>query len=138
MTTWKISNVNKKSAVDVQHWTKGDVTIKREEGFRWGVWSCESDEKPEIDLNNPDGFDTMSDDYDWEMEEMSDGCWAEWIFPDDMSDEEREAIEAAYDDMWEEGLEELGWHNTDGEHFILGPIRLTNADTGEEWEGEEQ
>ena len=54
MATWKITNLHKKNAVERQFWTKDGVTVTKDEGFRWGTWSCESDEKPDIDLDNPE------------------------------------------------------------------------------------
>lgn len=138
MTTWKITNLNKKSAVEIQFWIKNGVIIQREEGYRWGEWTCESDERPELDLDNPDGYEVSFSDYDWEMQEMMDGCWADWTFPEDMSEEERTAIEEAWDENWYEGLEALGWQNNDAEQHIFGPIKLINLDTGEEWEGIQQ
>jgi len=137
MTTWKISNYHKKNAVERQFWTKDGVTIIKEEGFRWGTWTCESDEQPDVDLDNPDGYELMSTDYDWEMDNMDDGCWMEWTFPDDMPEEERERIEALWEEEWFDGLEGDGWYNDETEHWIYGPIQLTNVDTGEEFTGGE-
>lgn len=136
MATWRIRNYHKKNAVERQFWTKDGVEIIRDEGFRWGEWTCESDERPDIDLANPDGYELMSTDYDWEMQEMDDGSWAEWHWPDDMPEEERERIEAIWDEHWYEGMEEDGWVNDDTEHWIYGPIELTNEDTGESWNGD--
>lgn len=137
MAIWKITNLHKKSAVERQFWIKDGKTIIREEGFRWGIWSCESDEQPDIDLDNPDGYEVMCTDYDWEMEEMMDGSWAETTFPDDMSEEEQEEWETAWDEDSYDGVEELGWVCDETEHWIYGPIQLTNEDTGEEFVGKE-
>lgn len=136
MATWRIQNYHKKNAVERQFWTKDGVEIIRDEGFRWGSWTCESDTRPDIDLPNPDGYDVMSTDYDWELQDMDDGSWVEWHWPDSMSEEERQRIEAIWDEFWYEGLEEDGWVNDDTEHWIYGPIELTNQDTGETWNGD--
>lgn len=138
MATWKITNYHKKNAVERQYWTKDGKVIIREEGFRWGVWYCESDERPDIDLSNPDGYEVFGTDYDWELDSMDDGCWGDITFPDDMSEEEREEWEAAWDENYYEGVEELGWINDDTEHWIFGPIELSNEDTGESWNGEDE
>jgi hypothetical protein len=138
MTIWKITNYHKKNAVEIQFWTKDGVTVKKLEGYRWGNWSCESDEMPEIDLENPDGYELFATNYDWEMEDMIDGSWMEWEFPDDMSEEEREEIERTWDESWYEGMEELGWYNDETEHWIYGPIKLTNEDTGKEFIGADE
>jgi hypothetical protein len=137
MATWQISNLYKKEAVERQYWTKGDITIIKEEGFRWGYWSCESDEQPDIALDNsdPEGYDVFSSDYDWDMEEMDDGCWLNWQFPDSVSEEEQERIKGIWDEDWFEGLESDGWTNDETDHVIYGPIKLVNKDTGEEFTG---
>ena len=138
MATWKISNYHKKNAVEKQFWTKDGKTIIREEGYRRGTWYCESDERPDIDLVNEDGFEvSWSDDYEWELDEMWDGCWADITYPDDMTDEEREEWENAWEEDGFEGLEELGWTNDDNEYWIYGPLELTNEDTGESWNGDQ-
>lgn len=135
MAVWKITNYHKKNAVERQFWTKDGIVVTKDEGFRWGTWTCESDKRPNIDLDNPNGFEILSDDVEWEMEEMIDGSWVEWTFPDDMPEEEKERIQALWDENWYEGMEEDGWVNDDTEHWIYGPIQLTNVDTGEEWHG---
>ena len=135
MATWKITNLHKKNAVERQFWTQDGIVVTKDEGFRWGIWYCESDERPDIDLDNPDGYELMSTDYDWEMEEMVDGCWVEWTFPDDVDEEEQERIQALWDEDYYEGMEGDGWTNDDTEHWIYGPLKLTNEDTGEEFHG---
>ena len=94
------------------------------------------DEQPDIDLKNPDGYEVNFGDYDWELDSLDDGCWADWEFPDGMSDEDSKAIEAAWDENWYEGMEELGWSNDDTEYHFYGPLRLENESTGEVFEGE--
>lgn len=137
MAIWKITNATKKNAVERQFWIKDGVTIIKEEGFRWGIWSCESDEQPDVDLDNSDGYELMSTDYEWEMEEMIDGSWVDWTFPEDMDEEEQERIQELWDEDSFDGLEGDGWINDETEHWIYGPIKLTNEDTGEEFESED-
>lgn len=137
MSIWKITNATKKNAVERQFWIKDGVTVIKEEGFRWGVWSCESDEQPDIDLDNSDGYELMSTDYEWEMEEMIDGSWVDWTFPEDMDEEEQERIQELWDEDSFDGLEGDGWINDETEHWIYGPIKLTNEDTGEEFSSED-
>ena len=135
MAIWKLTNLQKKNAVERQFWTKDGVTVIKEEGFRWGTWSCESDERPDIDLDNPDGWEQFSQDDEWEMEIMDDGCWVDWTFPDDMDEEEQERIQELWNEDFFEGLEGDGWSNDETEYWIYGPLRLTNEETGEEFEG---
>jgi hypothetical protein len=132
MATWELSTEYKKNAIEVQLWYKDGVTIKRVEGYRWGTFYCESDERPDIDLRNEgDGYELA--DYDWELDSLDDGCWADWEFPDSMSEEERTKIEEAWDNEWYEGMEALGWSNDDTEYWMQGPLKLVNKDTGEEF-----
>ena len=132
MATWELSTEYKKNAIEVQLWYKDGVTIKRIEGYRWGTFYCESDERPDIDLRNEgEGYELA--DYDWELDSLDDGCWAEWEYPDSVSAEEREKIEEAWDNEWYEGMEALGWSNDDTEYWFQGPLKLVNRDTGEEF-----
>ena len=134
MATWELSTEYKKNAIEVQLWYKDGVTIKRIEGYRWGTFYCESDEKPDIDLYNEDGGYELSDDgYSWELDSLDDGCWADWEFPDEVSEEERAKIEEAWDNEWYEGVEALGWSQDDTEYWFQGPLKLVNKDTGEEF-----
>jgi hypothetical protein len=132
MAVWELSTEYKKNAIEVQLWYKDGVTIKRIEGYRWGTFYCESDEHPDIDLRNEgDGYELA--DYDWELDSLDDGCWADWEFPDSMSEEERNKIEEAWDNEWYEGVEALGWSQDDTEYWFQGPLKLVNKDTGEEF-----
>lgn len=135
MATWEITNYHKKNAVERQFWTKDGMIITKDEGYRWGTWTCESDNQPDIDLDNDEGYEVGFSDVEWEMVDMIDGCWVDWTFPEDMSEEEQERIQALWEESWYEGMESDGWYNTDTEQWIYGPIQLTNKDTGETWHG---
>jgi hypothetical protein len=125
MSTWQLSTKQKKSALEIQFWWKDGRVIIREEGYRWGKFYCESDERPDVDLANPDGFLLDSD---WELDYLDDGCWSSWEFPDDMSDEERKKIQDAWDAEFYEGMDELGWSNDDTEFWFHGPLLLEKTD----------
>ena len=132
MAVWQLSTEYKKNAIEVQLWYKDGVAIKRVEGYRWGTFSCESDERPDIDLRNEgDGYELA--DYDWELGSLDDGCWADWEYPTDFPIEERIKIEEAWDNDWYDGMEALGWSNDDTEYWFQGPLKLVNRDTGEEF-----
>jgi len=132
MAVWQLSTEYKKNAIEVQLWYKDGVAIKRVEGYRWGTFSCESDERPDIDLRNEgDGYELA--DYDWELGSLDDGCWADWEYPTDFPIEERIKIEEAWDNEWYDGMEALGWSNDDTEYWFQGPLKLVNQDTGEEF-----
>lgn len=125
MTTWVLTTKTKKNAVERQFWRHEDGrVIIREEGYRWGKFTCESDERPDIDLANPDGYELGGTEYDWELDSLDDGCWAEWEWPDDMSEDEQEQIQEAWDEDAFEGLEGLGWTNDETEYWFYGELEL--------------
>lgn len=62
----------------------------------------------------------ITEDYDMEMLETWDGCWEyfhvdSWRkeIPEDVAESLVEEAEAAYEDNYEEGIEELGWEYVD-------------------------
>ena len=134
MSTWILTTQHKKNAIERSIWTKDDQKIIQEQGFRWGKFYCESDERPDIDLGNPDGYELA--DYDWEMDSMDDGCWLEWDWPADMTEEEQDKIMDAWNEDFYDGMEALGWSNDDTEYHFHGPLQLENEATGEVFQGE--
>jgi len=137
MATWILKTLHKKNAVEKQFWYKDGKVIIREEGYRWGEFYCESDEQPEIDLDNADGYNLSESDYDWELTSLDDGCWADWTFPEDMTEEERAEIETAWEEEYFEGMEELGWSQDDTEYILQGPLELSDEDGTVIAQGEE-
>jgi hypothetical protein len=59
------------------------------------------------------------------MEELWDGCWADWEFPDDMSPEEQERIQALWDEDSYSAMEDDGWYNSDTDYVFQGPLSMT-------------
>ena len=137
MATWILKTLHKKNAVEKQFWYKDGKVIIREEGYRWGEFFCESNEQPEIDLNNADGYNLSESDYDWELTSLDDGCWADWTFPEDMTEEEQAEIESAWEEEYFEGMEELGWSQDDTEYILQGPLELSDEDGTVIAQGEE-
>jgi len=137
MARWQISNYYKKNVVDRQFWHNNDREFVRDEGYRWGTWECESEQRPDIDLDNPDGYELTATEYDWDLVDMLDGSWAEWTFDISFDQEEQDQLESAWDELGYEGLENLGYMMNESEQWIYGPILLKNLDTGEEWHGKE-
>ena len=137
MAIWILKTLHKKSAIEKQFWCKDGKVIIREEGYRWGEFYCESDEQPDIDLANPDDYNLGESDYDWELTSLDDGCWSDWTFPEDMSEEEQEEIENAWDEDHFEGMEELGWTNDDTDYIFQGPLELSDEEGNVVAAGEE-
>ena len=127
MATWKIEPTYKKSLVEVETYTKDGKSIEYETGWRWGTFYCdtEDDNPPNI----VEGDDLYDCGYDVELEGTFDGCWGEYRFSDNITDEEREELEAFLEDnsVWD--LEELGWVSGDTQMFIQCEPEITRVDS---------
>lgn len=139
MATWELSTEYKKSSIERQIWCKDDKIIIREEGYRWGTFTVESDVMPisHEDLINNEEYELGCIDNDecWELVDMVDGCWADTEKGRNCTDEDLEEFENAWEENYYEGVEELGWSNDDTEYYMTGPLKLVNKDTGEEYSG---
>lgn len=49
----------------------------------------------------------------------------------DVDKEEKREIIEGFEDMWESGVEDLGWEWSDRDVFYFGPIEVTDMRTGE-------
>lgn len=141
MAIWNLSPQYKKSAVEVMFFTKDNMVITVEQGFRWANFTVESDERPLTDeeLKNEDGYELgcIDNDESWEMCDMTDGCWLDIDRGNShVTDEAFEKFEAAWEEDGYSGVEDLGWSNDDTEYHYHGPLELTNEDTGEVFKGE--
>jgi hypothetical protein len=124
MTTWILTTNEKKNVVEIEFWHKDGKTIKRSTGFRWGKVYCESDDKPDIDLENPEGISVFDSGYDFELDSLDDGCWVDVEYPEDMDDEERERMDTLWDEESYDGWEGEGWSQDDCETWFHGPLSL--------------
>ena len=124
MTTWVLTTTDKKSVEEIEFWSKDGKTIKRITGFRWGTVYCESDEKPEIDLDNPDGINVFDCGYDFELDSLDDGWSLEVVYPDDMDEEEQERMDELWDEDAYDAWESEGWSNIETETWFHGPLSL--------------
>jgi len=135
MATYTLSTLYKKSSEERSFWFKDSMTAIKTEGYRWGTFVKDCDERPDIDLENSDGYEVYGD--EWELCDLTDGCWGDWEWPDDMPLEEQERLETRWNEEWYEGLESEGWQQNETEVWLYGPLLLKNEDTGEEWRGKE-
>ena len=124
MSTWVLTTIDKKSVEEVEFWYKDGKTIKRTTGFRWGTVYCESDERPDIDLENPEGISVFDCGYDFELDNLDDGWSLEVEYPDDMDDEEQERMDELWDEDAYDAWESEGWSQDDTETWFYGPLSL--------------
>lgn len=139
MTWWKVSTVDKKNVFEHELWQKDDFVIRRITGFRWGtvLIETEDDNPPVLDQTDgpgADGVDMYNTDYNWELDNLSDGWYEDFIWPDDMEEEERDRLL----ELWEEdsygGWEEEGWVQYETECWFHGPLDIEKDENVKEWE----
>lgn len=109
---YRIEPVEKNSIATTTTYKNGDMYVSREETYRWGYAIVETSE--DIDANSDEIF----------VIAYEDGVYVSWDYPDDLSDEDKEAIKNAYDEDGDDGLETLGWHYSDSEGKIVAPYKV--------------
>ena len=133
MAWWKVSTTEKKSCEEREIWTRGDQQITVVNGFRWGTFNVETtDDNPPEDLDpeNPDGVDMYSFSADnvenVDLDSMDDGWYGDIEYSDNITEEEREAIQEGIDEEGSyEYLESNGWSNDENEAWLYGPLEIT-------------
>jgi len=126
MALWKIEPTWKKSLVEYTHYHKDGKEIIYELGWRGGSFTCETEDDNPPDIN--EGDDLWDCGYDVEMIETFDGCWDDLTFSENISEEEREEIEAFLEENSVFDLEELGWMQGDGQMFIQCEPEITKIE----------
>lgn len=125
MATWKIEPTWKKSVVERNFFDKDGKTIIVETGWRWGEFTCETeDDNPPLIKEN---IDLFSQGYDVEMQECFDGCWENYDF-DGFTEEEEEEMREWLEVNSFLDLEEEGWSNTDSEMFMACEPEITKVE----------
>lgn len=159
MKYYRMEPQTKKSVVEFQYWTRTvdgeDFRLEREQGWRWGAFLIavpETDEEiadyckmheydieefPDLELL-PDPEDDLIDIeyYNAQMIETSDGCWQQWRVTshqehdEEQAEELAEEAEAAWDEDWDTGVEQLGWTEVDSVTYfeIHGGVEVTRCD----------
>lgn len=118
---YKVSTIEKKSVIEKNFYVKDDKTFYIEQGYRWGYFT--TNEKPDLDDYDPEEG-LMIYQYDVDDHSFDDGCWIEFYYDDEITDEEREAIENAWEEDWYEGLNALGWQDDEYEVWFRGDLEV--------------
>jgi len=126
MAEWSIKPTWKKSLIETIYFYKDDKKIAVETGWRWGEFSCvtEDDKPPVIE----EGTDLYNCDYDVEMIECDDGCWTTYDLSGFDSEEEEQEMHEWLDENSFFDLEEDGWICGDTEMVIDCPAEITRID----------
>jgi hypothetical protein len=126
MVRYSVSPKYKKSIEEREIWQRDGRELVRTQGWRGGsVWLITEDDQPlDIKAENPDGLLITDCGYEYELDSFWDGVYDDWIWPEDMSEEEQELILAAWEEDSYEALENLGWTNVDTEIWFFGPLDI--------------
>ena len=139
MAIWKVSTYYKKSCEEHEYYYKDEQSIVRKTGYRWSNFVVETDDDnpPQFEFDYVPGGDGKLESinmYDCcvnnivnsELDSMTDGCWEDIVFPEDMDDEEQERLLEAFDEssIYEVLEGEEGWSQNDTEAWIWGPILI--------------
>jgi hypothetical protein len=135
MATWTVYAKYKKSTVEREFFTKDGKSLYIETGWRSGSFlvETETDEPPAYDVENSDDLEVYGDYPEGvesvDLNETWDGCWTEYGWPDDMPEEERERLEARFEeDTYFEVLEDEGWEQDNCEMWLVGPLVIEDED----------
>lgn len=125
MTTWSIKPIWKKSLIERIHYHKDGKEIIEETGWRWGEFTCETedDEPPVLE----EGVDLYCCDYDVELQYCDDGCWTEYEFVGFSEEEQQEMEEWLEENSFFE-LEEDGWISGDTEMILNCEAEIEKVD----------
>jgi hypothetical protein len=136
---YKISTQDKKSICQEEIFERvvNGVTqrVTMEQWWRWGYVIISGVEKDEIDPTNPNGL--LVSDYSIEDQGFDDGVALWFNYSDNVTDEEKEQFEAAWDENGYEGIEELDWSQWDTETTFIGPLEIELLEEIEEEEEED-
>ena len=116
---YKVSTNEKKSVIEKNFYEKDGKTFYIEQGYRWGYFTTA--DKPDLENYDPEEGMLIYD-YDVDDHSFDDGCWIEFYYDDEVTDEEREAIESAWEEDWYEGLNALGWEDDEYEVWFRGEL----------------
>lgn len=118
---YKVSTTEKKSVVEKEYFSKDGKTAIVEQGYRWGYFTTPD----EVNLENYDPEEgLMIYDYDVDDHSFDDGCWITMDYDEEMTDEERDEFENAFNEDWYEGVEALGWFSQETEVKFYGELEV--------------
>lgn len=125
MSVWILSNLEKYRCIENDIWNHPNhkQPILRATCWKRGVFSCESDDKPEIDLQGNNGFSIYDNEYDFSTSYLENGDLT-FFWPDDMNEEDRSLLEKLWDEEGYDGWEKKGLTFFDNEIILYGDLKL--------------
>ena len=118
----RIEPKTKKSILQVDVYEGDGKTFRRETTFVQGYAVIDADLN-DIDAKNKDPIKISK--YNIEDHDYQEGSACFWYFDDSFDADEQEKIKDAWDQEWEEGLNNLGWFLMDQDVYFQGPLKIT-------------
>jgi hypothetical protein len=139
MTWWKVCTEEKKNVFEHELWVKDDFVIRRITGFRWGTFlvETEDDNPPVLDQTDGPGADAVdmyNTEYNYELDLLDDGWLEDFVWPDDMEEEERDRLLALWEEDGTWAWESDGWSQYDNECWFHGPLAIEKVDSPHAWQ----
>lgn len=125
---YKVSTIEKKSVIEKNFFVKDDKSLCIEQGYRWGYFVTE-DPVDKEELKSKDSL--MIYDYDVIDHAFDDGCWIDFVYDDEVDQDERDAIENAWEEDWYSGIEALGWSEDESEVWFHGDLEVEEVNEEE-------
>lgn len=91
-------------------------------GWRWGKVWCE--EEPNLSEYDPEEGADMAFLVEYCDEEQEDGWLFDVMSDDEITDEEKEEIETAWNEGLEDAMRDIGWEWNDRELWFFGPLTV--------------
>jgi hypothetical protein len=136
MATWKLSTKYDNNTIERQMWVKNGIKVIRDQCWVQASWTVQSDQKPNIDLVNQNGYNVTNSEYNWQLDSVTDQAWNKWAFTKSTSEAEQERIKLLWASNGDAGMSNDGWAKANTEYLIYSKLKLVNQDTGEQWIGE--
>lgn len=138
--TYKVSTLDKKSICQEEIFQKivGNEVfeVRMEQWWRWGYVVLSEVAKDEIDADNPNGL--LVTDYSIEDQDLNDGVALWFTYSENMTEEDKQQFESAWEEDGYGGIEELGFNPWDVEMTFVGPLEVELLEEQDEQPSDEQ
>lgn len=121
---YKISTVKKNCVIEKELWQYADGNrISFEKGLEWG--NIILNKKPNLETYNENKGISVWHFFEDELETNRDGeVWTKWVFPFNLTKEEKEKIVSLWIKESYSGLEKIGWLFVGKRLWFYGPLKI--------------
>lgn len=130
---WSVSTKTSRCVEVHEIWNKGTVEITRVEGFRTGSWTVETknDKPPKFKLTQlpfgdekADSINLFDNEYEVNEDEIYDGLYITWHFPEGFDPAEAESIEEGWEEDSYAFMEDNGWFVDETQYWTWSKLKI--------------